>query len=208
MTILAIGAHFDDIEIGCGGTLAKHLAQGDRVLACVVTNSKYTDYNGGLMRSAEIALAEGREAARVLGYQLICLDYNCKCVNYGFELIEAINKLVDENKVDTVYTHWDGDVHQDHSAVSLSTIAGARKVHRLLMYQSNLYFSSQPFHANHFSDISDFIDIKMEAIRAHKTEVKKFGQGWLDFWKNEAHNNGKKFGVAYAEAFRAIKYLW
>lgn len=208
MNVLAIGAHYDDIEIGCGGTLAKHLAKCDKVIACVVTNSKYSDYNGGMIRSAEVALAEGREAAQVIGYDLLSLGYENKCVKHGVKLIEDINIIVDKYNIDTVYSHWVGDVHQDHAAVSLSTMAGARKVSRLLMYQSNLYFSDKPFHANYYCDISEFIEIKIRAINAHANEVRKFGQGWLDFWKNEARNNGQKFNVAYAEAFQVVKYLW
>jgi LmbE family N-acetylglucosaminyl deacetylase len=75
------------------------------------------------------------------------------------------------------------------------------------MYQSNLYMNTQQFNANYFVDISDFIDIKLKAIKAHRTEMRKFGKGWVNFWLNEAENNGKKFGVRHAEAFQLVKYL-
>jgi hypothetical protein len=55
-------------------------------------------------------------------------------------------------------------------------------------------------------DISDFIDIKISAVKAHENEYKKFGQGWVDFFVNENSNAGKKIGCEYAEAFAIVKY--
>lgn len=207
MNILAIGAHFDDVEIGCGGTLARHQKQGDKVFVQVITNSEYQNHDGRVMRERKVALTEGQKAAGILGFNLICNGYETKQVFYNYKLIEDINRVIDDHQIDLVYTHWDFDVHQDHQAIGKATLAAARKVKRLLMYQSNLYMNTTPFLANYFVDISDFINVKIEAIKAHETEVRKFGPGWLDFWINEALNNGKKFDVKYAEAFQLVKYL-
>src|SRR5687767_14536521 len=106
LNVLAIGAHYDDIEIGCGGTLAKHRTHGDHVLGLVITHSKYTDYNGKLMRAQSVASREGHDAARILGYQLLCLNKETKTLKFGYELIEEINRVIDENKIDLIYTYW------------------------------------------------------------------------------------------------------
>ncbi len=207
MNVLAIGGHFDDIELGCSGALAKHRSRGDSVHILVVTNSAYTNHDGTLMRSEAQAFSEGAESARILDCDLTCLGYETKHVNFDWKLIEDLNKVIDDLKIDTVYTHWDMDVHQDHSAIGKSSLAAARKVFNILMYQSNLYQNTHPFQANFYVDISAFIEVKRNSILAHKTEVKKFGMGWVDFWIQEAMNNGKKFGVSYAEAFQLVKYL-
>ena len=208
MNILAIGAHFDDVEIGCGGTLARHIGAGDKVIVQVITHSKYTNHNGDLLRAQDIALQEGRAAADYLGVnELICNNYETKQVVFDHKLVEAINRVIDENEIDLIYTHWDNDIHQDHQAVAKATMAAGRKVSCLLMYRSNLYMSSGDFRANYFVDISDYIDVKTTAIMMHKTELKKFGPQWIDFWKNEAYNNGQRVGVAYAESFQLIKFL-
>lgn len=207
MNVLALGAHFDDIEIGCGGALARHVARGDTVTGLVVTTSDYTDYNGVVLRDRETALAEGRAAARVLGYDLVHADIPTKHASFDPRLIELINKVIDERAIDLVFTHWDGDVHQDHQAVAHSTLAAARRVPNLLMYRSNLYRSSRDFTANFFVDITDTMDVKLQALNAHATEVRKFGRGWMEFWTNEARNNGQRVGVRYAEAFHLVKYL-
>ncbi|MCB2186161.1 MAG: PIG-L family deacetylase [Deltaproteobacteria bacterium] len=208
MIILAIGAHFDDLELGCGGSLAKHVQQGDRVVALVITNSKYANHMGEVLRPRETALAEGRDAAAIIGYEeLICAEFTTLELTFNNALVETINRVVDDYQVDMIYTHWDQDVHQDHQAVGRATLAAGRKVNRMLMYRSNLYLTPHQFFANYYRDISNFIEVKMQGILAHRTEVEKFGAGWLDFWRNEARNNGQRMGVPYAEAFQLVKYL-
>jgi LmbE family N-acetylglucosaminyl deacetylase len=207
MNVLAIGAHFDDAEIGCGGALAKHRAQGDRVIIQVITHSEYTNHDGTQFRGDGVAYSEGKKAAEMLDCELICNNYETKQVQFNYKLIEDINRVIDNNDIDLIYTHWDHDVHQDHQAIGKATLSAGRKVNRILMYQSNLYMNTKMFLANYFVDISEFIDIKQKSILAHSTEVSKFGKQWIDFWINETVNNGRKCNVKYAEAFQLVKYL-
>ena len=207
MNILAIGAHFDDVEIGCAGALAKHRSLGDNVLIQVITHSKYNDYSGELIRTKETAYKEGLEASKVLDCKLICNHYETKQVIFNYKLIEDINRVIDENNIDMIYTHWDFDIHQDHQAIGKATMAAGRHVNKILMYQSNLYPNSIPFNSNYFVDITDYIDLKEEAIMCHRSEVDKFGPDWIPFWINEAKSNGKKVGVGFAEAFQMVKYF-
>jgi len=207
MNVLAIGAHFDDVEIGCAGTLARHRANGDRVIILVITHSKYSDYDGNIIREKEKAFNEGKKAAEILDCELLCAQWETKQVNFGYKLIEEINKIIDKNDIDIIYTHWDYDVHQDHFAIGKASLNAGRKVNNLLMYQSNLYMNTRTFRANYFVDITDYIHLKIAAINAHESEVKKFGAEWVDFWVNEVMNNGKKLNVKYAEAFHLVKYL-
>lgn len=207
MNVLAVGAHFDDVEIGCAGTLAKHRANGDRVIIQVITHSKYHDNDGNCLREKEVAVREGQEAASILNCELICNYYETKHVEFGYKLIKDIEDVVEENRIDLIYTHWDLDIHQDHQAIGKATLTAGRKVNYILMYQSNLYMNTRAFNGTYFVDISDFIEVKKAAILAHKSEVRKFGNEWLDFWVNEAANNGKRFNVKHAEAFQPVKIL-
>ena len=205
--ILAIGAHFDDIELGCGGTVARHVANGDNVTMLVLTNSAYYNYDGVAIRTEKVAKKEGENAAKILGVnKLISIGLETKTLQYGFELIEIINKVIDENSVDMIYTHWDKDVHQDHSAIGRATFNAGRHTKSILMYRSNWYHTSSEFRGNYHSDISGFMDIKIKAVKAHENEYKKFGQGWIDFFVNENSNAGKKIGCKYAETFEIVKY--
>ena len=204
--ILAIGAHFDDIELGCGGTVARHVKEGDNVIMMILTNSEYYNYDGTPIRIKEVAEKEGNNAAKILGVdKLISIGLPTKTLQYGFELIEIINKVIDDYKIDIIYTHWDKDVHQDHSAIGRATLNAGRHVKNILMYRSNWYHTTFEFRGNYYVDISDFINIKIEAVKAHENEYKKFGEGWIEFFVNENRNAGQKIGCKYAEAFEVVK---
>jgi len=206
--ILAIGAHFDDIELGVGGTLARHVAQGDNVYMLVLTDSAYYNYDGTPVRTKEVAEAEGDAAAKIIGVKkLIKLGLETKTLQYGYKLIESINEVVDEHSIDVIYTHWDKDVHQDHSAIGKATFNAGRHVKNILMYRSNWYHTSSEFRGNYYINISDFMDVKIQSVLAHENEVKKFGPQWIEFFKNENSNSGQKIGCEYAECFEIVKML-
>ena len=120
--------------------------------------------------------------------------------------IELI-KLIEENNIDLIYTHWTQDVHHDHRNLALSTLHVSRHVNRLLMYCSNWYISEQGFVENFYVDITDTWEIKERAIRAYDSEIRRVGDRWINYFRQEAMNNGMKMGVKYAEAFQVVKWL-
>lgn len=209
MNVLAIGAHFDDIECGCGGTIAKHVLVGDNVTMLVVSDSAYFDRITKHGRTKEIALKEGRAGADILGVKkLECLEYKGRVFEVSLKLIEDLEAIIRNLKIDTVYTHWIHDVHQDHSTISRATLTAARYMPRLLMYQSNWYIPPKAFDGNFFVDISDVINKKIGAIKAHKSEYKRKGEEkWIDFIVTQNHAEGVKIGKEYAEAFQIVRYL-
>lgn len=208
MNVVAIGAHFDDIELGCGGAIAKHVEAGDNVTMVVVTNGEYHWYDGEVIRGIEEAFREGRKAAEILGVKdLICLNKETKKVEYGVELIEQLNAILDNKKADIVYTHWVNDIHQDHSAIARATLNAARHLKRVLMYRSNWYHSWNTFNERFFIDISKVIDKKIESIKAHGGEYQKRGEKWVEFVKHQNRNAGIQIETEYAEGFEIAKYL-
>lgn len=207
MNVLFIGAHFDDVELGCGGTIAKFSKENHRPYIYVATTSGYSDYNNIEIRGDGQALMEGKKAAKILGAQLLTDNYQTKSLECNFGLIEKINAIIDEKKIECVFTHWDNDVHQDHRNLALATLSAARHVPRLLMYRSNWYYSSSNFSGNFMVDISSTIKVKIKSVEAFKSEYERRGKRWIDFFIDENINNGKKIGVKYAEAFKIIKYL-
>ncbi|HSA05558.1 MAG TPA: PIG-L family deacetylase [Candidatus Gastranaerophilales bacterium] len=207
MNILAIGAHFDDIELGCGGSIAKHTAKGDKVYIYVATTSGYSDYAKQAVRDNDVALNEGKNAAKILGAEVT--RGNCETLKLEFndELNIDIIKLIEEKKIDQIYTHWHGDIHHDHAALSKATLQAGRHVKRILMYRSNWYQSPTDFRGNFYIDITETWHIKEKAIQAHESEYKRVGEKWLSFFKNEAQNAGQRIGVPLAEVFELIKWI-
>lgn len=207
MNILAVGAHFDDVELGCGGALVRHAEKGDSVYIYVATLSGYSNYHKESVRGNGIALAEGRAASKILGAELICGGFETLKLEFCEDLNAALVKIIDQKKIDQIYTHWIGDIHHDHSALAKSTLHSGRHVGRMLAYRSNWYNSSFEFRGNFYVDITDAWDKKEKAIKAHRSEYKRTGQKWIKFFKNEAENTGQKIGVKYAEAFEVIKWV-
>lgn len=208
MNVLAIGAHFDDVELGCGGSLAKHADNGDNVYVYVATKSGYKNQNQEIVRSNKIAIHEAKQAMKHLNVkQLICGNFTTLEIEFIDELNLEIIKLIENFNIDLVYTHWDGDIHHDHQALSKSSLHSCRHVKRLLMYRSNWYHSTKEFKSNFYIDITDYWSQKMKAILEHKSEMTRTNNKWLGFFRNEAENAGQRIGVKYAEVFEVVKWL-
>ena len=89
--ILAIGAHFDDIELGCGGSLAKHTKEGDDVYAYVATLSGFSNPFSKSIRKNEIAKKEGINAMKILGIKKL---YTGKFETLKVEFNDELNSTL------------------------------------------------------------------------------------------------------------------
>jgi LmbE family N-acetylglucosaminyl deacetylase len=208
MNVLAIGAHFDDVELGCGGALARHARAGDPVYVYVATESGFSNYRNEAVRTNEVALDEGRKAMELLGVKdLIVGRFKTLQVEFVDDLNVEILRIVEERNIDLVFSHWPGDIHHDHQAVGRASIHGCRHVKRQLLYRSNWYHSTDDFKGNFYVDISDTWEIKKRAIEAHRSELARTHRKWIDFFGNEAENAGQRIGVRYAEVFQVLKWL-
>lgn len=207
MNILAVGAHYDDVELGCSGTLVNHVEKGDKVTIIVVTNSSYKTPDGTEVRKANIAHEEGKKAAQIMGADLICLDYDTFFVPFDEKLTKTITSYVEKLNIDTVYSHWAKDLHRDHQYAAKCTIMAARHVQRVLMYRSNYYDTYDVFRGSFYSDISDAMEKKIEVIKAHQSELERVRYKWIDFVSRQNANDGQKIGIKYAECFEIIRYL-
>jgi len=204
---LAVGAHADDVEIGCGGTIAKHVIRGDKVLILIMAESSYTNYDGQVLRSVEEGKLEEEMASNVLGVEIINLGFETKNVPYSQESIEKINKVIDDYNIDTIYTHWYHDTHQDHSRTTQSVISAGRYVNNILMYEPEYPAgrSYLGFRNQYYVDISSTFDIKMEALKCHKSQVKKFGDFFLDAVEAKSKHRGYEIKCQYAECFEVLR---
>ena len=130
MKILAIGAHLDDIEIACGGTLAKAVDAGHEVKVLIMSKSGYTNKEGGVQRSDEIAVEEGLNALHKLGVQDIeILDFATKDIPFHSDVVNEIDLRMAAMHPDIIFTHHPFDTHQAHEGVEVycACIAVTRK---------------------------------------------------------------------------------
>lgn len=207
--ILAIGAHADDVEINCGGTVALHVKRGDNVIILVMAEPFFTNYDGTVLRRREVGDIEEKKAAQILGAKLINLGFKDNSVMYSVETIGAINKVIDEHKIDTIYTHWHHESNQDHSRTAHATISAARYIPNILLYEP-MYPNGktyESFRAQIYVDITSTFDIKMEALNCHKSQIEKFGTGFLEAIEARARLRGYEIRSKYAEAFEVIQAI-
>jgi LmbE family N-acetylglucosaminyl deacetylase len=207
MNVLGIGAHFDDLELGCSGTLIKHVQRGDKVTMLVITDSAYNTPEGEVVRPQDVASKEGLKAARLIGAELICLGINTFMVTNDEALTHKIINYIEKLKIDIIYSHWVYDVHRDHQLAARCAMMAGRQVKKFLMYRSNHYDTEQPFRGNFYSDISDVMDKKLEVIRAHESELERVRYRWLEFFTNQNANDGQKIHSKYAECFEVVRYV-
>ena len=160
-TVLAVGAHPDDVEVGCAGTLLEHAARGDRVVSLVLTG-------GEAGRDVEPHVREAADAASLLGAELIHRDLPNTPVPEGSATIDAITEQIERVRPDVVYTHTVNDSHQDHRNVHRATIEAARVVPNLFAYQSSSADIS--FAPGRFVDITPYLDAKLRALREFKAQ--------------------------------------
>ena len=191
--VLAVGSHPDDIELGCGGTLARHVASGDSVTMLVITH--------GQSGPGEVAarITEQEEAARTLGADLVWGDLpDGKVSNYELELVHLIESVIRERGVDTVYTHGVDDTHQDHRAVALATLGAARHCRQVLTYESPSSFGFRP---HVFVDVTSALDKKDAALRCHRSQVAESAMVDLGVVHHQAGYRGFQSRVTSAEGF-------
>jgi LmbE family N-acetylglucosaminyl deacetylase/CheY-like chemotaxis protein len=162
--VLAIGAHPDDVEIGCGGILARHRARGDDVYVLTLSGGEHGGKPGERM-------AEAQEAAAVLGATLFLQSLPDTAISEGMETIALIEARIREVTPTIIYTHSLQDGHQDHRSVNRATVVAARGVANLYCYQAPS--SSIDFRPTKFLEIGAFIDTKVQAIAAYQSQVVK-----------------------------------
>ncbi len=205
--ILAIGAHADDIEINCGGTVALHVKRGDNVTMLVMAEPFFTNYDGKVLRPRETGESEEKNAAQILGARVINLGLKDNSVSYSVETIEAINKIIDQYKIDTIYTHWHHENNQDHSRTAHATISAARYIQNILMYEPMFPNGKtyETFRSQIYVDITLTFELKMNALKCHESQIEKFGNGFLEAIEGRARYRGYEIGCKYAECFEVIR---
>lgn len=209
MKILAVGAHLDDIELACGGTLAKAIQGGHSVKVLVMSRSGYTNINGKVQRPEDVAVREGTAALHMLGIRDIdILDFPTKDIPFRSDAVIAIDKVVSDYRPDVIFTHHPFDTHQAHMGVAQATIAAARRKNTIFFYEpivpsgrSYVAFKSQVY-----VDITPYIDLKISALKCHTSEYNKFGaEDWIEGVRCRCGFRGYEMGVKYAESFELLR---
>jgi LmbE family N-acetylglucosaminyl deacetylase len=198
MNILAVGAHPDDIELGCGGALAHHRDHGDAITMVVLTRG---DQGGD---SAE-RLHEQKESALLIGAKLVFGHFPDSNPPPQPTFINFIEDAIDTALPDRVYTHSPRDTHQDHVAVSLATLAAARKIPQVLFYDGP---STINFSPNFFININGYLEQKISYISCHASQIKERARVVsITAIEASARYYGHKAKIELAEGFEVHRFV-
>ena len=198
-SVLAVGAHPDDVELGCGGTLLAHAAAGDAVTVLAMTGGE-----NGPGATAAVRQLEQEAAARVLEARLRWGGFADCRMTADAATIGRIEAVIAEVGADVVYVHAPEDSHQDHRAVAAATVAAARRLSRVVHYQSP---STLAFAPSVFVDVTGFLSGKLAALRAHASQVATSAMVEPDAVVAAARYWGAQARVGYAEAFAPTRLV-
>jgi len=180
VNLLAIGPHPDDIEIGCAGAILKWREKGFKVYLMVMTDGS----SGG---NSSARRKEQERSAALLG------------------AVDTIEDSLRKIKPAFVLVNYPEDTHQDHRALSAATISAARNSKNVLFYEGP---TSIEFNPTVFVDISLCMEQKMEALKAHESQIHKTnidGVSILEIATAMAHFRGTQGRVRYGEGFQALR---
>ena len=227
LDILAFGAHPDDVELSCGGTIAKEVSLGKKVGIVDLTRGEL-----GTRGSAEIRDKEAKQAASILG---VSMRENLGFRDGFFKNDEAnqleIIKILRKYRPKLVLCNAQTDRHIDHGRAALliheaSFLSGLRKIDTVVDgTPQKPWRPSQVYHYMQWNndpcdfvvDISEYIDKKMAAIlafgsqfyneKSKEPETPISSQQFLDSIQNRAADLGRMIGVSYAEGFTTQRQL-
>jgi LmbE family N-acetylglucosaminyl deacetylase len=199
MKILAIGAHPDDIEFGCGGSLIKYADWGHHLFLLIMTE-------GGLGAPNRIRKAEQLDAQEILGVRRIFWgNYEDTYLEVNKDVIDQVENVITETKPDFIFCHFPDDTHQDHRHLAQVVISATRYIRNVLFYEGP---TTQNFDPQIFIDISDTLDRKIKALEAHHSQIDKTNiedLTILEMARSTANFRGTQGRVKFAEAFRALR---
>ena len=197
--VLALGAHPDDIEAGCGGTLIKYARNGHEVALMVLTEGE----QGG---SRRVRRREQREAAKYLQAQKTYWGgYPDTQVPMDPGMIQKIERVVRLVNPHFIFVHYPDDTHQDHRHLATCTITATRYTRNVLFYEGP---TTQNFSPTVFVDIESTLVEKVKALEAHRSQVRKTnveGLSIVDIIRSSSHFRGIQGRVKHAEAFVPLR---
>lgn len=200
MNILAIGAHPDDIEIGCAGAVMMYKGSGANIYLMIMSD-------GSMGGDSVLRRKEQENSAKILGADDIFWGgFKDTSLQYdGKKLIDKIETVLKKIKPVITFVNYPKDTHQDHRTLADTAISAARYTKNVLFYEVP---TSINFYPTVFVDISRYMNKKIKALSAHASQIDKTrieGLSILEIAKSAAHFRGTQGRVKYAEGFHPLR---
>lgn len=184
MKVLVVAPHPDDEVLGCGGTIARHVAAGDEVHVLVATRGMPEMYPD---EAIEHVRSEARHAHELLGVtETHFEDFPAPALDTvpRYKLAAAVSSLIQKTAAECLYIPHHGDIHSDHFHLYHACLVAARplencSVRRILVYETVSETEWAPpltdsiFYPTVFVDISDYLQQKLDAMSCFKSQVQE-----------------------------------
>ena len=203
LKVVVAGAHPDDPESGCGGTIARYVDQGHEVAVLYLTRGEAGIPGKTHDEAAAIRTAEAKKACEILKARPLFAEQIDGATEISAARYDAFRKLIEAERPDVVFTHWPIDSHRDHRACSLLVYDAWLRMGRkipLYFFEVDLGGQTQCFRPTHFVDITAVEPRKRSACLAHESQ-----HAATDFYPKyhaKMHEfRGMEGGFRLAEAF-------
>lgn len=202
LKVVCVGAHPDDPESGCGGTLARYSAEGHKVAIVYLTRGERGIAGKSLDESARIRTAEAETACKLLGATPRFAGQIDGEAEFNATRQQSFLALIQAEAPDVVFAQWPIDSHPDHQVGSLLALRAYFAVKTkfvLYFYEVNSGFQSLGFNPTHYVDITAVREKKKAALFAHHSQD---GEGiYREHHEIMENYRGREGGVQAAEAF-------
>lgn len=205
--VLVIGAHPDDPESMCAGTMLKLKAMGTEVVAVYLTSGEAGIVGKTHEQARTIRQAEARKACEVLGIRAVFLTQIDGNAEVNKDRYAEMKALIEAEQPDMVITHWPIDSHRDHRVCSILVYDAWRMTGR----NFDLYYSevmtgmqTQNFTPTLWVDITNYRDKKIEAYLCHESQ--ELEGAVKEYHDTMERMRGMECQAKYAEAF--VQQLW
>lgn len=199
-TVIAVGAHPDDLELGVGGTLSLLARAGANVVGVIAS----------IPNRLEERSAEARAAAKIVGMRelrFLVPGMAARIEDFkGYELVSRLEALLAELGPAALLSHSRADFHRDHVIIHNACLEASR----VGFFDFFTYYPTMcrpvavDFHPRVYVDITETIETKMEAIHAYPSQFQN-RELETDFCRAQAREHGRRIGVQYAEAMQVVR---
>lgn len=205
--VLVIGAHPDDPESMCAGTMLKLKEMGAEVVAVYLTSGEAGIVGKTHEQARTIRQAEARKACEVLGVRAVFLTQTDGNAEVNKERYAEMKALIEAEQPDMVITHWPIDSHRDHRVCSILVYDAWRMTGRGFdLYYSEVMtgMQTQNFTPTLWVDITNYRDKKIEAYLCHESQ--ELEGAVKEYHDTMERMRGMECQAKYAEAF--VQQLW
>jgi LmbE family N-acetylglucosaminyl deacetylase len=226
MKILVIAAHPDDEVLGCGGTIARLAQEGQQIYIAILgegITSRYKQPEQAALASVQTLHSNSQRVAELLGAKDLFM-YNLPDNRFDtvplLDIAKNIEELIEQLKPEIIYTQHGGDLNIDHELIYRATLTATRpmigqSVKTVYAYEvaSSTEWAFQKFspifQPNVFVDISNTLDIKIQAMQLYESEVRSFPHPRsAEALRAIANRWGSVIGRESAEAFELVRNIY